>query len=326
MEKLVSVIMPVYKVEESLLRKSIASVLKQTYSHLEFLVIDDGSPDKSGIICDEYTEMDERMRVFHTKNQGVSMARNVGLDHARGDYILFVDADDFMELNAIELLVEAMENYKPDVVLSAHHRITVDEERYPDLVVSEHKSKSLSQKEAIQHLCYMREPFPNYDFSVVWGCLYKKEVIGDLRFDPDVRIGEDFMFKYHVFLRCGKIMCLKDRLYGYLLRPDSAMRNSFNPAYYPSVIRLKEMFWNNAIPFYREPLRCRICNILVVLLFMIPIKKEYRQYRDPIIAFLKENRRAVLKNPHARKKVKIFMLLSYLGFDTTQKLFQMIKR
>lgn len=114
MEQTISVIVPVYKVE-AFLRQCIDSIVNQTYRHLEILLVDDGSPDDCGKICDEYAEKDNRIRVFHTSNQGLSSARNFGLQNAAGEFVSFVDSDDWLEPDMYETLLERMEAAGADV-------------------------------------------------------------------------------------------------------------------------------------------------------------------------------------------------------------------
>ena len=120
MNKLVSIIIPVYNVEKYL-AECIESVLKQTYQNIEILLIDDGSPDNSGKICDEYEEKDSRVRVIHKENGGVSSARNVGLEQANGEYITFIDSDDFVSESYIEELYIALENGNSDLAFCKYN-------------------------------------------------------------------------------------------------------------------------------------------------------------------------------------------------------------
>lgn len=116
-QNLISVIMPVYKTEESHLRKAIESVINQSYRELEIVLVDDGSPDQCGAICDTYAETDNRVRVIHKKNGGVSSARNCGLETVTGDYIFFVDSDDTLEKNAIEILFSITKTANSDITI-----------------------------------------------------------------------------------------------------------------------------------------------------------------------------------------------------------------
>ena len=119
-EKLISVIIPVYNVEKYL-RRCIDSVINQTYKNLEIIIVDDGSTDNSSNICDEYTNKDSRVKVVHKENGGLSSARNVGIELAKGDLIAFVDSDDYIELEMYEKLKENMDKYDSDIAICQYY-------------------------------------------------------------------------------------------------------------------------------------------------------------------------------------------------------------
>lgn len=322
MSDLVSIIVPVYKVEEILLRNSIESILGQTYSALEIIIVDDGSPDKCGEICDEYAEIDKRIKVFHTENGGVSNARNIALDHATGNYIFFVDSDDYIEASAIERLMSVIQKDNSDCAMcSANHIEETNIKSEFENSASDNRVL-ICRNEAIEALCYMEQPFEGYEFGAIWGCLYKRECIGEIRFNTKIKIGEDFDFKYRVLMNVNSVSCIEEKMYNYLIRNKSAMRNGFDVSKVQSVIELQKLLnYDSEHPEYQSALRSRITNIAIVILFMIPVKKEYSMYRQQIKSFLKENRKDVIANPKTRKKVKASLLLSYFGFDLIQILF-----
>lgn len=322
MNNLISVIFPVYKVEEVLLRQSIESVLSQTHYNIELLMVDDGSPDKCGIICDEYAHFDKRVRVFHTDNHGVSAARNFALDRVNGRYIYFVDSDDYLEEDTFERMLYVMESNDCDCVQCASNHVQeIDmENRQPEDFSMD--STVLNQKQAIEALCYLEQPYEGYEMGAVWGALYKTECIGDTRFNTKMKIGEDFEFKYKVFLNIEFVICMKAKLYNYLIREESALRNGFDENKAKSVTELQELLKTEfALSEYKKALQSRICNIAIVVLFMIPVGKDYDVYRKPIKDFLCKNRKDVIKNSKSRNKVKVSLILSYFGFDFVQILF-----
>ena len=180
----------------------------------------------------------------------------------------------------------------------------------------------LTQKQAVEALCYLEQPFDGYEMAAIWGTLYKKECIGEIRFNTKMKIGEDFEFKYKVFLNVESVICMKEKFYNYLIREKSAMRNGFDTTKIESATELQKLLKSEfALPEYKKALQSRICNIVIVVLFMIPVEKKYEPFRKPIKVFLSENRKEVIKNPKSRKKVRGALLLSYIGFDFVQKLF-----
>lgn len=326
MNALISVIIPVYKVEEVLLRKSLESILNQSYSHIELLVVDDGSPDNCGKVCDEYAKTDIRMRVFHTGNHGVSAARNLALDEAKGQYVFFVDSDDYLEKDALEKMVLVMQADHCECVMSACRYVkemSIERKRLKESTLD---SIRLTQDQAIEALCYLEQPYEGYEMAAIWGTLYKRECIGQIRFNTKMKIGEDFEFKYKVFLNIKSVVCMRAKLYNYIIREKSAMRNGFDVAKIDSVTELQKLLRSEfALPEYKTALRSRVCNIAIVVLFMIPLGKKYEVYRKPIKSFLRENRKSVIADPKGRKKVKVSLILSYIGFDFMQRVFFLVR-
>lgn len=205
---MISVIVPVYNVEPYL-RKCLDSILAQTYQDLEILVIDDGSTDGSGKICDEYAEKERWIRVFHTENNGLSCARNLGLDNANGDWIGFVDSDDWIEPDMFEVLLRRAQETGADVVDCGWYW------EYPDRI-EEHKGKEqiLSSMEAI-HMLVKQEIF-----NGVWNRLWKRRCFEGIRF-PEGRIHEDVATTYRVFLDENCVCVIPDIKYHYRQRKDS---------------------------------------------------------------------------------------------------------
>ena len=149
-QNLISIIMPIYKTEEGHLRRAIESIINQSYQNLEILLVDDGSPDSCGEICDLYARKDNRIRVIHKTNGGVSSARNHGMRAAFGDYILFVDSDDELRKNAIEILAQIAQNRNSDIAIcSCEHRLesVIENESYSVKEIT----KTVKQAEAIQN-------------------------------------------------------------------------------------------------------------------------------------------------------------------------------
>ena len=327
MNDIVSVIVPVYKVEEILLRRSIESIMEQTYKFLEILIINDGSPDKSGEICDVYAQKDSRIRVFHIPNGGVSKARNYGIKKSTGDYIMFVDSDDYLESNCIELLLNNLKDTKADCSMCAVSY--VDEIDMESKVCNvEQQCQVLSRSQAVEALFYLMQIYEGYEVAAVWGCIYRKEVVEDVLFNENMIIGEDFVYKYQAFLNIDKLVCTNQKLYAYLIREKSAMRNGFNEKKINTIDELDKMIENknNLIPEYRDGFISRSVNIAMVILLMIPIEGQYGDYRARVKEFIKKFRWSTMTNPKTRLKVKLSLLISYFGFDTVQRLFALFGR
>ena len=209
---MISVIVPVYNVEPYL-RKCLDSIVNQTYSDLEILVIDDGSTDGCGKICDEYVERDERVKVFHTENRGLSCARNLGLDEAKGEWIGFVDSDDWIEPDMYEALLKRAEETGADVVecgVYLEYQNKIEERK--------RKDSQYSGMESVRMLL-------RWELSdAVWDKLWKKECFSFTRF-PEGRIFEEYATTYRLFLDANCISTIAGSKYHYLQRKGSLSNN-----------------------------------------------------------------------------------------------------
>jgi glycosyltransferase involved in cell wall biosynthesis len=219
---MISVIVPVYRVEKYI-RLCVESILGQTYPDFELILVDDGSPDSCGAICDEYAAKDTRVRVIHKENGGLSDARNAGLDIARGEYITFVDSDDYIAPNMLELLLNKLERYGADISVCGY-RMVFEDSSETDELPEEDKDFCMTGPEALKPLL---EGAPHMPVAS-WGKLYRAELFADIRF-PVGRLHEDTFTTYRLVYKCGKVVCSGLRLYFYLQRVDSIMGRPFNP-------------------------------------------------------------------------------------------------
>lgn len=223
MKRLISIIIPVYNVE-TYLSECIESVLKQTYQNIEILLIDDGSPDNSGKICNEYAKKDSRVRVIHKENGGVSSARNVGLKQANGEYITFVDGDDFIAESYIEELYKTLENVNADLSFCKYNHyngLGFQEiyENFPADLLVERTSEAF-----IDFFCRFFTNKNNF-FGSIWRVLYKKSVLQDLSFNENVKISEDLLFLLQAIFNAKKLCFVEKTLYHYRVTQGSACRS-----------------------------------------------------------------------------------------------------
>lgn len=227
MDQLVSVIVPIYNAAEYLDR-CINSIVMQTYRKIELLLVDDGSTDQSAAMCTCWAKKDNRIRFYQQKNTGVSAARNLGLDHAAGQFITFVDADDYLKLNHIEKMLKAQAKISGeggDIVVENAINIYADgrtETGEPDA-----QDCLLNQKEAVLHFL-LEWPFK----PVCWGRLYKRACIESVRFDETMRIAEDGKFFLDAIKNSHNVYFLSERSYFYFIREGSAVHSGFTEKYY----------------------------------------------------------------------------------------------
>lgn len=212
--KKISVIVPIYNVEKYL-KKCIESIINQTYSNLEIILVDDGSPDNCGKICDEYQVQDSRIKVIHKKNGGLSDARNAGIKEATGEIISFIDSDDFVDLDMYEYMLNEMQKENADIVICG---TKIDFENGKTRIKRAEKRKILNSKDALIEL----NSFKSFDMAV-WNKLYKKEIIDGIFF-PVGKKSEDYFVMYQYFDRAKKIIILPEAKYHYIQRANSISR------------------------------------------------------------------------------------------------------
>lgn len=213
----ISVIVPVYNVE-SYLKRCIDSIINQSYRNLEIILVNDGSPDNCGTICDEYTKQDQRIKVIHKTNGGLSDARNAGIALATGDYIGFVDSDDYVHPQMYEILYKNLIQTNADISICRFDRI---DENHPILTEREDIITELSQTEALSRLF----TYSCLDFTIAWNKLYRRELFNKIRY-PKGRIREDEFTTYKLIYLSKKIVLTEQSLYYYVQSPNSIMRNS----------------------------------------------------------------------------------------------------
>ena len=216
MDSLISVIVPIYKVEKYL-KKCIESIQKQTYKNLEIILVDDGSPDKCGEICDEYAENDSRIIVIHKKNGGLSSARNAGIEIAKGDYIGFVDSDDYIEPYMYEKLLDAIEQNNSKLSVCAINYVFENGKKICKSKSSENRNFDFF--EAIKEM----NTYELFDMGA-WSKLYKKDLFDDIRF-PENKLSEDFFIMYKIFDKAQRISYVGIPCYNYLQRSESITKS-----------------------------------------------------------------------------------------------------
>ena len=242
MSRLISIIIPVYNTERYL-RLCLESILNQSFSDFEVLLIDDGSTDGSAKICEEYACRDSRVLYFHKENGGVSSARNLGLDHSKGEWIFFVDSDDEVLSGGLQILVDGIRN-DCDVVLGGY--VEYDESNVLTFSVPEPMKTVLTKGESVSTL-FQFHSFVYPYLGYMWLRLFRRRIIQEygLRFDPDITVKEDTLFTLQYICRSnGRTSFDSTPVYKYKLRPESAMggwRRGFDEKYLTSFYALKKM-------------------------------------------------------------------------------------
>lgn len=232
----VSIIIPVYNVEKYL-SKCLDSIINQSFKNFELLLIDDGSSDNSGKICDEYAMNDKRIKVIHKKNEGVSRARNIGIDLSKGRYIMFCDSDDFVKRDWCKKLYDLQKNNLNSICLCGFTTINFRDDK------CEYIDKVLDKNKKINHI-NIKDFFLLYEKHLVnspWNKIYESQIIkkNNIKFNENITLGEDLLFnlKYFEFVK-GDIVVLNECKYNYILRNEESLDNKYYSDLYDIYVML----------------------------------------------------------------------------------------
>ena len=225
----ISVIVPVYNAEKYL-HRCVDSILFQTFTDFELLLIDDGSTDKSAAICDEYANEDTRIKVFHKENGGVSSARNVGLDNVNGEWISFIDADDYLYNNSFLADLDAI---KEDIVFTSHKTEYFGEYETFQLERNELCEKSLND--------FIIKYINTNIIKTPWGKFFRTKKIKDNRFDVNIKVGEDLLFVLEYLKKASSYYILPDSLYCYI-KGEQSLFEKYQQSIKESIYTLSKLY------------------------------------------------------------------------------------
>lgn len=271
MNDLISVILPIYNVEKYL-RKCVDSLLKQTYKNLEIILVDDGSPDNCPLICDELAKIDSRVKVLHKKNGGLSDARNYGLDHCNGNYVVFVDSDDFVNINMIDYLYKAIKNQNADIAICNFRNVYENELINYEINEPMKDVKLFKDEQIINNLFNDLQLI----FTVAWNKLYKREIFNNIRYKKG-KLHEDEFAIHYILNNCKKVVFVNQELYYYVQRQGSIMdsydlrRLDCIEAYHDRAI-----FFKNTL-FYEKTVRS-LLNLITINYYYV--QKYYPERSD----------------------------------------------
>lgn len=209
---LISIIVPVYNVEKYI-DKCLYSLVNQTYKNIEIIIVDDGSPDNCPKICDEWAKRDDRIKVVHKENGGLSSARNVGIDNAKGEYLAFVDSDDWIDLNTFEFAYKMISSDGYDLATFA---LLPEFDTETKQCISDYDINVCNQKELFNLILDT-----DYVCGYAWNKLFKRNIVGDLRFDESLLSCEDIDFCARYATKCKRAVYTTAKLYHYRQRNDS---------------------------------------------------------------------------------------------------------
>ena len=300
---MISVIIPVYNVEKYL-NRCVDSVLGQSYTDFELILVDDGSPDKCPAICDEYALQDKRIKVIHKQNGGLSSARNAGLEIAKGDYIAFVDSDDFIHPDYLRLLYQALKETGADISICDFHWIKYEEDvnikKEEIQKITEYDNYTIFQyDEALGDGC-------NWKKIVAWNKLYKKEIFFDIRF-PEGKINEDVGVYYKCFYSSKKIVVINNKLYYYFYNEFGIMNSPFSEKRFDEI----DLFLEEA-EYFNSKLQTDKRYLPIIQDIYVFVMRRFKYYYETYKEFdFKGNNKALRIEKQLKKilkKNKVFLL------------------
>lgn len=316
-KELVSIIIPVYNVEKYV-EKCIQSLCKQTYNNIEILLVDDGSTDSSGEICEFYANKDSRIKVFHKENGGQGSARNLALDNAKGNYICFLDSDDSVKEDYVEFLYNLLIERNLDISI-CNYEIYDENNRFLKKRNTGEGYVEFSNIEAINSMWYSE--LINIG---PWGKLYKKELWDKNRFEEC--FSEDFATMHRIYILANKIGYSYECKLMYLIRSNSAIHMFCKKKLKMLDIANNNIEFAERYPELKKAAYNKAISVNFHVLFQLPDDEGYEEVKMKIKKFIKENRNKVLFDSRSQKKVKIAAILSFLGFNNIKKIFSIIKK
>ena len=283
----VSVVVPIYKVEKYI-HRCIDSILEQTYTNLEVILVNDGSPDYCGTIAEDYAKKDLRIKVIHKKNGGLSDARNAGMNHVSGEFIVFVDSDDWIEKYMIEQMVNTSLNYKADVVQSAFYYAYDNKSLLDNRYYSTKDEPVIFNNPSLMYELVTNEKVKNF----AWGKLYRTRLIQDIPFEKGV-LFEDVFWAHQVMHLVDTYVMIHEPLYHYYQREDSIVA-TYTPKNLDILKGLKErhiFIEQNYKELTNESYKMILKTSLIHYNLLVLNRKQdsYNFYRREVQKYIKDN-------------------------------------
>lgn len=315
-EPLISIIIPVYKAEKYL-EKCIKCVVNQTYRNLEIILVDDGSPDKSGAICDQFAKTDSRVRVIHKENGGAATARNAGLDIMSGTYVAFVDADDYMEACYIETLYHLLTDGEAQVAICGFK--TIDENGNPVFIDKLHEENPVEDAETLQVVnkytgndIILQDLQGHWEHVAPWGKLYQADLFEGIRY-PHWPAYEDEHVFIRVFDQVKVAVQSTKRLYYYVQHAGSLMNTSYNEKHrqtYLKMWRARIAYYEDDVPRHKELYNCILQAYVAwnVLYLSMHAHEMTKEQKNELKKEIRKYFYCLWKSPHLYSKTSSIKL------------------
>lgn len=320
-EILISVIVPLYNVE-LYIGKCVTSILEQTYCDWELILINDGSQDDSGKICDEYAKQDSRIKVIHQKNQGVSVARNIGIESSLGDYITFLDADDYISERYFEHMLNCMKVFSVDVVVANMCEVAISGVivGYQNKIAQE---EVIASNVAMARCLYERQLSPS-----VCGKMFKRDIWKNEKFPENCVLAEDIWALYNV-LRVAKNVALCNKAVYYVyLRGGSAQRSVFSPHKMAALDVCEKIVEDSYSNLQMEIYKAATAKLVAVSFqILLQLSTETPKiYHERCWNRIKKDRYTVILDTKVKNKTRVACFLSFFGGKLLKAAFILSKR
>ncbi len=306
--ELISIIVPIYNVEKYLV-KCIDSIISQNYTNIEIILVNDGSSDDSGIICDEYARKDNRIRVIHKINSGISDARNVAIDKALGEYYTFIDSDDYVDVEYISTLYKNLLDNHSDISIGGYDTFygKTDKKQSFDNIV-----KVYDNRGALENMLYQKNIYTS-----AWGKLYNKRLFANIRY-PSGKNCEDLGTTYKLIYAANKISTITNPIYHYYYRLNGLSKAQFNITRMDGLVFAREIL--NSVESLGHGTRKAAINRLFMeaIYILVTIYKNRANYINEYSEcknLIREYRQIVLFDSNSRVIYRIYALVSYIGIS-----------
>lgn len=315
MERLISVIIPVYN-GENWLDRCVDAVINQTYKNLEIVIIDDGSTDTTPEMCERYCKLDSRVKVIHRQNGGLADARNAGIEYSSGEYITFVDSDDYITPDCVEYLAGLISTYGCDMSICTHTVFCINER---EISYENDREGVMTAEEALREILY----HGIVDLSV-WGKLYKRELFDCIKY-PYGKFYEDTGTTYLLINAAKKVAYGGRSKYHYILREDSMTNAKFTTRKMDLLEMTDRMcnFISEHYPSLRSAALRRSVYARFSTLNQMIREAGYRTERRKIVKFIRKHSREVLRDKNIPKRDRIALNLIRLGYPLYHTVWRM---
>lgn len=317
---LISIIIPAYNVE-LYIDQCIKSILQQTYQNIEVIIIDDGSTDQTPQMCDNYSAQDSRVKVYHQENAGQAAARNFALTMAKGEYIIYIDCDDYVSLDYIENLFNYMVKYEADIVQCYAQKFW-DDGKKELLKISETTPQVYNASEALKEFCYQRK-----FYAAPWAKLIRRELMEGLAF-PENMGYEDMAIMYKLIGKVNKIVLLPKILYFYRQHNASTMHNTFSKKKIDRIIIAEDLkrYIEMNFPENSTAVKTRYILANFQLLMDLPYNSKYKELRKKIKINIRSVRWDVIMDKQSKRDIRLMSAFSFLGVQFMMFLGRMYKK